>query len=151
MNLAHLSPEERSGEIEHLGRLLKQLSKMNIPNLEDKDHDPFTGIDYSISTGDTQNEIDEDERWHEDQKIKLLVDFCKLKRSQIGMLKAKRKSSLESKSSVSSNSTKEKGRGFFDKTWKKILAIVGGFGIIVGTIISILDLWDRLTGTNLGS
>jgi len=50
LNLARLSPEDRTNEIEYLGRSFKELSKLNFPELDDKDHDPFTGTMYSIST-----------------------------------------------------------------------------------------------------
>lgn len=104
MTLAHLSPEERSREIDYLGRSLKELSKMTIPDLNEKDHDPFSGVFYSINTGQSQQDRDEYEKWYEEQKIKLLVEFCERKRSQIGMLKEKKKSLLESKNLVSSSS-----------------------------------------------
>jgi len=143
MNLAHLSTEGRSNEIGHIGKGLEQLSKINIPDLDEKDHDPFSGVLYSINTSQSQKEIDEYHKWYEEQKIKLLVDFCKLKRSQIGMLKEKRKSSTNA---TSVSSPKQKDQGFFDKT-KKIIITIGG---IAGAILVIWQLWDKITGTISG-
>jgi len=77
----------------------------------------------------------------------LLVDFYKRKRSQIGMLKEKKKSSLESKNSVSVSSPKEKEHGFFDKTWKKLLSLGAG----AGAIYAIWLLYEKIVGTIPGS
>ena len=142
-------------------RLLYNIGKCSNADLEhflDFSHDEIQNeikdLRYARNTIRRKDELDNKKIWvlTDDVGKDIARNLCEGLDIMKGVEEGKKKADLESMiSNISSITTKKKDHGLFDKTWKKIVAVVGGIGIVAGTIISLLDLWDRMTGTLPGS